>query len=458
MRRHALWSTLFTFLIAIALTAAIYFGLLRQRDTVVFSVGAFVLGVAALGANAYLTWILATEHERHPKNKSFLKALQNFFAHKPAKGALWQIVEGKLTQTRAAEGGVAGPAEIIIPKDHAIVFEDKTSKFTHAEFGPGNYQAHPSDDLAQSIIVITRPQFKRLAVQNLATKDGIVLDRIDFSIFYHLKTDPSQYRSDNLQYPITQENLTQAVYAVTFGEDEQHKPITTWESAVQETAKNSLRAEVSGRALSQFFMSDKSPSPTSEIAGEAQKHLNEIVGRWGVVVEALNIVHVAIPAPIQKKLEEKWVADRSQEIKKAEGVAEGKKIEEIERYKTIAWEYMSSKMRESFGTGMELNLLATQYIEILQYLDSLVRIAQLSPPRAIMPAPQQMDALLRGFEERFRRAAETQESVTQESPTPSSTVVEHHPNATIVGTPTDDESARKGDSPPDTSASGAVKK
>lgn len=461
MLKRLAWLLAFSTALSAMLAIAFYFSFGGRRELGVFAAVVFCIVLAGSIVSSALAWMMAVGQERFPEKKNPLQVLLTLVRRKPLRGALWQVVDGRLAETRASERRHAPPAHVIISKDHAVVFEDKMGKFTHVEVGPLEIEALPGDELANSIVLITRPRFKRLSVQNVTTKDGIVLERVDFSIYYHLKTDPTQYRAGNSQFPISEETLTQAVYAVTFGEDEQHNPIATWDAAVHEAAKHALRTEIANKTMLQFYMSDNTPSPIREIADKALRRLSDLAGRWGATAESLDILFVGIPQPLRKVLEEKWIAERSQDIKKAEGIAEGKRIEEIEHSKANAWESMAHKMRESFGKEMEWSLLATQYIEILEYLDSLVRIAQHTPNRATMPPPPQFDEMLRGFEDRFNRLR-TSEGRSAEKPlqdivSPNTPYVERRPEATIVGRPIEDESVVK-DNEPSRTRSGAAEK
>lgn len=430
MRSQAMWAVLSVFVISLISTPMIFYSLWKQNDLVVYVLKVYGLGTFAVALSAFAAWNFAVESERHPENKSIFRALYHFFKNKPSLCALWQVVDGKLLETRKAVGKSAGPAQIVIPKDHAIVFEDKTGRFTHAEFGPDEVRAHPLDDLTKCTLVIIRPRYKRASIQNVSTQDGVLLERIDFSIFYHLKTDFSQYRTGNVQFPISQDTLIQVVYGITYGEDEQHNSIRSWEAAVHEAAKNSLQAEISGISLLQLYTSDTTSAPRRDIAERTRKRLNDVLDHWGVVAEAFELVNIAIPRNLQMKLEERWMAERLQDIKRAEGIAEGKRIEQIEMAKGRAWEEMLIRLRQTFRSGSDSDLIAAYHIQFMQYLDTLVKMSASSTEKTNLQLPQQPELLLKLLEERLMVSTTRQsESNTSE------TVIQRTPDATFVGSP-----------------------
>lgn len=369
------------------------------------------LGLVAITTTA--VWILAAETHRRPPSKNIAEAIKRFFKRRASTFALWQVVDGKLAQTRQADQNSTEAPHVIIPKDYAIVFENNAGKFTHAEFGPKEVSVQPTDALEKCIVIFTRPRFKRLSIQQPITKDGIAIDRFDFAIFYQLKTDPHQYRTENNQYPIAQDTLTQAVYAFTFGEDEQHHAINTWEGALQEAAKNYFHSELANVKLLDLFGNNDNTSPVRQIACLVQVRLNKLVEQWGCVVTGLEVTHITLPQNLRNKLEDKWFAERSIEIKSNEGKAEGNKIKEIEQAKTTAWKETLKTMSEPFHETANPQILATQYIQILQYLDSLVQMSK-SSSSTMIASPQELQALMHNFEETWAKMA-----LTQPQPSPS---------------------------------------
>ncbi len=168
------------------------------------------------------------------------------------RGEQWGIVDGVFRRTQDADPNTTQPTMVTIPKNYAVVFEDRSGKFTHAEFGPSIFQKHPAD--AFGIALSTRPMYKRLRLREISTRDGLVVSEVRFWMLYYLETDTHLEKTANIQYPIAKETLIKATYGVALWETDKGTRSDNWETAVQEMAMNLVRAEIEKHRLADLFV------------------------------------------------------------------------------------------------------------------------------------------------------------------------------------------------------------
>lgn len=340
-----------------------------------FFIGALV-GIVFFVGGALMT-VLALETRRAP-NRTLREIFNRTFSSKRGRGAEWQVLNGTLQQTRVADLGVTEPGRIIIGKDYAVIFEESSGRFTRAAFGPTEVPERPNDK--PKIVIATRPRFKRFSISDLFTADGLVIDRADFSMLYRLKEDPNLAGTPNIRQPISEETLLKAVYAIPQIDDGKQTGAETWQTAVEEKAKDVVRIEFEKILLLKWFQRDQSSTsevksedgvevkntgkagPLQDLTTDIFKSMNASIKDWGAVVETLQIDRIALPQQVQKFLQDQ---------------GENERIKNIERAKGEAWSDLVKQMSKSLGGD---RALALKYISIFEYLDSLARAAHSASP------------------------------------------------------------------------------
>lgn len=354
-----------------------------------FSVFRFLAGLA-LGLVVPIAFVLArgrgAQSPSGTRGTSSGGGLGGLLKRKPKQSAQWEITSaGEKQLMRAGEPGATDPATIIIPNNLAVIFEDKTGKMTHVEFGPRQAQLKSED--AKEKILATRPRFKRLTLARVITCDGLPIETTEFSILYQLKKDNHLGPTANIQHPVAQDTVLKAAYAVPLWSDGKQDAVDDWELAVQEMAKIKLRAQLEKTPLAEMFDNSDRTSSFQTISDQAKRDLIKEVEAWGAEVQSLQITHAIIAPHLQRKLEERWQAKRSEEIKRAEGIAEANKIAKVEAAKAQAWKEMLETLEQFFKDKPGASLATTQYIQRMQYLDSLVRMAETGQIRVVTSFP-----------------------------------------------------------------------
>jgi regulator of protease activity HflC (stomatin/prohibitin superfamily) len=348
------------------------------------------------------------------------------------RGEQWGVVDGVFRRIQEADPDTTLVATVTIPKNYAVVFEDRSGKFTHAEFGPAVFNKQPAD--AGGIALSTRPIYKRLRVKDISTRDGLVVSEVRFWMLYYLETDTNLEKTANIQYPIAKETLIKATYGVALWETDKGTRSDNWETAVQEMAMNLVRAEIERHRLADLFIGGDSkpgaPISFDELAKHVSTELKTYTDRWGVYIESLHIDYVGIPEHLFKKLEEEWMAVRSEQIKESEAKAQGQALQTMEKAKSEAWSQMFTEMEKLFENSNNSKLLATHYIQVLQYFDSLVQMTRSPSTKMIAPLPQELQSLLKGFDASWAEASNEAKEANSKSSGPK---VENVGGAKVVG-------------------------
>ncbi len=133
--------------------------------------------------------------------------------------------------------------------------------------------------------------------------------------------------------------------------------------------------------------------------------MKKYTDKWGVCVESLRIDYIGMPEHLFKKIEEAWMAKRSKQIKESEAEAQGQALRTMEEAKSEAWSQMFKKMEELFEGRENPKRMATHYIQVLQYFDSLVQMTRSPSTKMIAPLPQELQSLLKGFDASWAEAS-----------------------------------------------------
>jgi regulator of protease activity HflC (stomatin/prohibitin superfamily) len=246
------------------------------------------------------------------------------------KGGMVQAISGQ--EKSLARFG--GPATLIVQEGHAVILE-KPGALSRV-VGKGTDQLGKFERVSAVVELTSNSQ--SLEEENVVTKDGVSLDRVQAIVFYKVVPgDPNKSGyHENGQYPFNED----VVYKFWSTTGEQ-----TWQNSVKAIAKAVLRDVIATVEVDKIFTNadefrrkmkgDKGLEPTTaEFRGDLCNYINRITEPLlGIRITTADIGGIELPEDARRQLMEKWMAEveRKTIIARSQAAATALSVQEMAR-------------------------------------------------------------------------------------------------------------------------------
>ncbi len=269
-----------------------------------------------------------------------------------------------------------GPGLAIITPGHAVVFE-RGGELTRIAFaGVALIEGYES---ARKIIDL-HPQFSKPVVENVITRDGVLLS-IQLKIFYEiLRTGQPSLANP---YPVDRETIFKAACAVG-----------DWKGAAPAIASDILRDVIAEHDLDDFIQygveADK-PIFRKALKDEVRKRVNEItLGYFGVNITWVDIGEIEMPEEARERLLAGWLADQDAELAEKQKLAaivrsesEAESLSTIGLARAKAQRQMILAITDAFHRTPEANVPWT--LVMLRFVEALENMAKDPSTKLLFP-------------------------------------------------------------------------
>ena len=294
----------------------------------------------------------------------------------------WVVSDGKAELHGDTGGGLArfgGPGVLIVQEGHAVILE-RSGRLSRV-IGRGITWLEPFERI--SMIVPLYARAEKITVEQVATKDRILLDEFEALVFHKIDPGPEDDRIQDGIFAYNEEKLKREVWSPSGGD---------WRNGVKSVADSAIRDVVGRYDLEEIVpLSDRFRTQFKETLKET---MNRITQRaMGVEVIAVDINRVNVPEEARKRLMEKWLADWSIRIAQSEREAMIRKGEAeavIMKIKQVAWAEAQRHIIEQITAGFRgMNVTGREaacYLVALRSLEALESMAEDPATKILLPS------------------------------------------------------------------------
>jgi regulator of protease activity HflC (stomatin/prohibitin superfamily) len=261
----------------------------------------------------------------------------------------WIVSNGQ-AEARGDPGGslarFGGPGVLIVQEGHAVILE-KSGRLSRV-VGRGITWLQAFERI--SMVVPLSGRAERITVEQVATKDKVLIEEFAVLVFHKIDPGPEDERIQDGQFEYTEQKLFKDVWSPG-GDD--------WRKTVQSIADGAVRDVVGRYDLEELMpMSEESRDRFKE---ELRQTIDKVTsGALGVQTTSVDIGSMKIPEEARKRLLEKWLAvwripvaesEKDVAILKSEGEAKAAEIkarsdEVVEQIKAQAQREVAKIERE----------------------------------------------------------------------------------------------------------------
>lgn len=294
----------------------------------------------------------------------------------------WIVSDGKAEARGEAGGALArfgGPGVLIVQEGHAVILE-KSGKLSRV-VGRGITWLEPFERI--SMVVPLNGRAERVVVEQVATKDKVLLEEIAVLVFHKIDPGPQDERVQDGQFAYTEQKLFADVWSPSGGD---------WRNTVKSISDGAVRDIVGRYDLEELMpMSDRF---RERFKNELQQTINTTTSKsLGVETIAVDIGQIKIPEEARKRLLEKWLADWSVRVAQSEREAMIRKGEAeavILKLKEVAWAQAQKQLVEQMAASFRnLNLSGRDtaaYLLSLRFLETLEKMANDPATKILLPS------------------------------------------------------------------------
>ena len=222
-------------------------------------------------------------------------------------GGTWVISGGQAEVKGDPSGALSrfgGPGFVIVQEGHAAVLE--ISGKVSGVIGSGITWLKPFERISMVVPLQTRQE--KVTVEQVATRDHIIIEEFDILVFHKWDSGPEDGRIQDGMFAYNKQKLLKDVWKPD-GSD--------WRGGVRSVAETATR-DVVGR----FGLEDIFPISDS-FRADFRKTLTEQMNKvtlplMGVVISTVDINRVKIPEEAQNRLLRRWLAGRDVQIAESE--------------------------------------------------------------------------------------------------------------------------------------------
>jgi regulator of protease activity HflC (stomatin/prohibitin superfamily) len=296
-------------------------------------------------------------------------------------GGTWVINNGQAELKGDPNNALArfgGPGFLIVQEGHAVILEvsGKLSRIV----GRGITWLKPFERISMVVPLFLRTE--KLIVEQVATKDKVLIQEFELLVFHKADTGPEEERIQDGQFAYTTEKLLNDVWSPNGGD---------WRGGVRSVADTATRDVVGRYDLEQIV-------PISDAFRTAFKQLlvdqmNKVTKeKMGVVTITVDIGKVRIPEEAERRLMSKWSADWDIRIALSEREATLRRGEAeaiMLKVKEVAWAQAQKQIIEEITAGFRsvgvADSIQAPYIIALRSLETLEKMAADPATKILLP-------------------------------------------------------------------------
>jgi len=231
---------------------------------------------------------------------------------------------------------------------------------------------------------------EKVTVEQLATKDKIIIDEFNVLVFHKVDPGPPDQLTQDGLFAYNEERLRRVIWKPD-GSD--------WRGGVRSVAETATR-DVVGR----FNLEEIIPI-SDDFRTEFRETLTELMNRvtrplMNVTVGTVEITLIRIPKEAQDRLLEKWDAEQQiqiavsrSEVELVRGDARVTNLRALEEARAIAQQQMIMAISAGFGVANVSGEAVPETMVQLRFLEALEKIAEDPAAKLIFPATMKLAEL-----------------------------------------------------------------
>ncbi len=294
----------------------------------------------------------------------------------------WVVSDGKAELHGDPGGSLArfgGPGVLIVQEGHAVILE-RSGRLSRV-VGRGITWLEPFERI--SMIVPLYAHAEKITVEQVATKDKILVEEFEVLVFHRIDPGPEDEQIQDGIFSYNEQKLLKEVWSPGGGD---------WRGGVKSVSESAVRDVVGRFDLEEIVpMSDQFRDRFKETLKQT---INRITQRaMGVEAIAVDIGQIKAPEEARKRLLEKWLADWSIRIAQSEREAMIRKGEAeavIMRIKEVAWAEAQRHIIEQITAGFRgMNVTGKEtacYLIALRSLEAMESMAQDPATKILLPS------------------------------------------------------------------------
>jgi regulator of protease activity HflC (stomatin/prohibitin superfamily) len=304
-------------------------------------------------------------------------------------GGTWVVSGGQAELKGEQSGSLArfgGPGNLIIQEGHAVILEisGRPSRIV----GRGVWWLEPFERISMVVPLYTRQE--KVTVEQLATKDRIIIDEFNVLVFHKVDPGPPDQQTQDGLFAYNEERLRRVIWKPD-GSD--------WRGGVRSVAETATR-DVVGR-----FNLEEIITISDGFRTEFRETLTELMNRvtrplMNVTVGTVEITLIRIPKEAQDRLLEKWDAEQQiqiavsrSEVELVRGDARVTNLRALEEARAIAQQQMIMAISAGFGVANVSGEAVPETMVQLRFLEALEKIAEDPAAKLIFPATMKLAEL-----------------------------------------------------------------
>ena len=292
------------------------------------------------------------------------------------------IVSNGQVETRGESGGAltrfGGPGTLIVQEGHAVILE-KSGKLSRV-VGRGITWLEPFERISMVVPLFTRTE--KMTIEQVATKDKIMIDEFEILVFHKVDPGPEEDRIEDGQFMYNEDNIRKNIWNPG-GSD--------WRNGVRSVAETATRDLVGQYDLQEI--TPLSDTVRAELRKKLADKMNEVTKPlMGVIVASVDINRIKIPSETQKRLSDKWMADWDILIAGSERQAtilRGEASAVLLKVKEVAWAEAQREIIEKVtGAFRDVGVTGTGqvgYVVALRTLETLEKMAADPATKVLLP-------------------------------------------------------------------------
>jgi regulator of protease activity HflC (stomatin/prohibitin superfamily) len=303
-------------------------------------------------------------------------------------GGTWVVSSGQAELKGDQSGTLArfgGPGNLIVQEGHAVILEisGKISRVV----GRGITFLKPFERISMVVPLFLRTE--KLTVEQVATKDRVLIQEFEILVFHKVDAGPEEERIQDGQFAYTTEKLLNDVWSPSGGD---------WRGGVRSVADTATRDVVGRYNLDEIVpISDTFRGTFKQLLIDQMNKVTK--EKMGVTTIMVDIGKVRLPDDAERRLMSTWLADRDIHIAQSEREAmihRGEAEAVVLKIKEVAWAQAQKQVIEEITAGFhDMNASGKEaaYVFALRSLETLEKMA--GDPATKVLLPQDMFIMLR---------------------------------------------------------------
>lgn len=293
----------------------------------------------------------------------------------------WIVSNGQAEIHGEAGGALArfgGPGKLIVQEGHAVILE-RSGRLSRV-VGRGITWLEPFERI--SMVVPLNGRAERVTVENVATKDKVLIETVEVIVFHKIDPGPEDERVQDGLFAYAEQKLLDGVWSPGGGD---------WRNTVKSITDGAVRDVVGRYDLETLMpMSDKIREGFKE---DLKRAINKTTSSaLGVLTTSVDIGPMKMPDEARKRLMEKWLADGDIQIASSQREAmirRGEADAVLMKVREIAWaeaqKQIIQRITEAFREVGVSGPGQIGYVVALRALETLEKMAADPATKILLP-------------------------------------------------------------------------